>query len=199
MEMPGFDGPNDSFRARLNSRLLDARTIVVNEPLTTEVAGQIAEQLTALAAESEAPIEIMMTTAPGGDADAGLSTYDLIRSLAAPVTMLGSGRIAGAGLLAFVGAPADRRFALPHARFRFEEPTARGKAGPASNLERTANAAAQRRERVVSLLAEATGQSEAQVDEDLTAQRTIEAEAAVSYGLIRQVVQSRKEIPQGRG
>jgi ATP-dependent Clp protease protease subunit len=192
MEYPGPHRPNSPFQSQLNSRLLDARTIVLNEPLTPAAAGSLAQQLTLLAAESGDPIRVMMSHVPGGDTDAGLSTYDCLRSLEAPVTILGSGRIAGAGLLAFVGAAAERRFALPHARFRLEEPTGRADPGRAADLERAA--AADRRERVVALLAAATGQSGERVAEDLAARRTVEADEAATYGLIERVVQSRKEI-----
>jgi len=194
MEFPGPDRPNANVQSQLTSRLLAARTIVVNEPLTTTAVGTLTQQLTLLASESDEPIRIMMSHVPGGDTEAGLSVYDLIRSLDAPVTMLGSGRIAGAGLLAFVGAAAERRVALPHARFRLEEPTATEEAGRAADLERAAAAAADRRERVVTLLATATGQPAEQVAEDLAAQRTFEAEEAVAYGLIDRVVQSRRDI-----
>lgn len=195
MELPGPDLPNANFQSQLNSRLLDARTIVVNEPLTTGTAGQISQQLSVLAAESDEPIQIMMSNAPGGDVAAGLSTYDLIRSLEAPVTMLGGGRIAGAGILAFVGATNDRRFALPHARFRMEEPAEGREHGSASDLEQKAQAATDRRKRIVALLAEATGQSKSQIEADLAAQRAFDADEAADYGLIRRVVQSRSEIP----
>jgi ATP-dependent Clp protease protease subunit len=194
MEYPGPDRPSSNFRSQLNSRLLDARTIVVNEAVSNSVAGQMSEQLTVLDSESAEPIQVMMSHAPGGDAEAGLSIYDLIRSLTAPVTMLGSGRIAGAGLLAFVGAAADRRFALPHARFRFEEPREAPEQGPATDLEKKAEAVAERRDRIVSLLADATGQSSDQIDDDLSAQRVFEADEAAEYGLIDRVVQSRREI-----
>lgn len=195
MEMPDFTGPDDSFRSRLNSRLLDARTIVINDPVTAKTAGAVSEQLTVLAAESAEPIQIMMSDAPGGDVAAGLSTHDLIRSLDVPVTILGSGRITGAGLLAFTGVASDRRFALPHARFRVEAPTESPNEGAVSDLERQAEAAADRRRRVVALLAEATGQSEEQIDADLSSRRAFDAEAAAAYGLIERVVQSRGELP----
>jgi ATP-dependent Clp protease protease subunit len=174
--------------------MLDARTIVINEALTTETAGLVSEQVAVLAAESAEPIQVMMSNVPGGNVEAGLSAYDQLRSLAAPVTVLGSGRISGAGVLAFVGAPADRRFALPHARFRFEEPTDTLEQGPAADLEEKAQAAADRRDRVVTLLATTTRQSEEQVDADLSAQRAFEADEAADYGLIQRVVQSRREI-----
>jgi len=154
----------------------------------------VSERLTVLAAESAQPIQVMMSTVPGGDVEAGLSTYDLLRSLAAPVTVLGSGRIVGAGVLAFVGAPSDRRFALPHARFRLEEPRDSLEQGPPADLEEAAEAAADRRERVVSLLAAATGQPDEQIDADLSAERVFEASEAAAYGLVERVVERRRDI-----
>ena len=194
MEHPGPDPPNDRFRSQLSNRLLDARMIVVNEPITSEAAGRIAEQLTVLDSASAEPIRLMMSHVPGGDVEAGLSTYDLIRSLTAPVTVLASGRIAGAGVLAFVGVPSERRFALPHARCRFEEVRETLDEGSAADLETGAQSAARRRERIVALLAETTGQAADQVAQDLSAQRSFEAEEAVEYGLVGRVVESRREI-----
>jgi ATP-dependent Clp protease protease subunit len=108
--------------------------------------------------------------------------------------MLGSGRIAGAGVLAFVGAAADRRFALPHVRFQFREPQEALDDEAAAALDEAAEAARTRRQHIVDLLAEATGQRREQVARDLSSERAFDAEAAVAYGLIRRVVQSRREI-----
>lgn len=192
-----YSGPDrlvSSFRSQLNTRLREARTIVLNEALTAAVGGEVAEQLTVLDAESAEPTRLVMSHVLGGDVEAGLSIYDLIRSLAAPVTVLASGRIAGAGVLAFVGAPADRRFALPHARFRFKEPTDLPDQGAAANLGKKAQAATTRRARIVTLLAGVTGQSGNQIDADLSRQHVFEADEAVGYGLIERVVESRQEI-----
>lgn len=194
MAYSGRDRPASSFRSQLNRRLLEARTVVLNEALTASVAGQVTEQLTVLDAESAEPIKLMMSNVPGGDVEAGLSTYDHLRSLAAPVTVLGSGRIAGAGVLAFVGAPSDRRFALPHTRLRVRTPTGSLDCGSAADLTEKAAAAADRRERMVAVLSETTGQSEDQIEADLSSRRAFDPEEAVEYGLIDRVVQSRREV-----
>jgi ATP-dependent Clp protease protease subunit len=173
---------------------LDARTLVLNEPLTASVAGQVAQQLAVMDSESADPIQFVMSNAPGGEMEAALSTYDLLRSLTAPITMLGGGRIAGAGVLAFVGARSERRYALPHVHFQLQEPRTAVTPEPASDLEAAADAAAERRERIVRLLAAATGQSAERIKEDLSAQRGFDGEGAVECGLIRRVVQSRREI-----
>lgn len=169
-------------------------TLVVSETLTATVGNRIAQQLALLADSSDEPIRIVMSNAPGGNERAGLSVYDAIRSTGAPVTMLGSGRIAGAGILAFVGAEASRRVGLPHVRFRFAPPTAPEHAGAAADLEAQAEEAREQRHRVVECLAAATGQPKEQIASDLSAQRAADAEAAVEYGLIDRIIQSRYEL-----
>lgn len=194
MEAFGQNDPLSQFREQLNSRLLDDRTVVINEALTRTTAGQVHQQLVVLDNESDDPVHILMSNAPGGALESGFSLYDLLRSMAAPVTILGSGRIAGAGVLCFVGGPAARRFALPHVQFQFMEPEAPADDGSAEDLAGEAERARDRRERMVDLLATATGQSVAQVEADLEAQRTFDADEAARYGLIARVVQSRREL-----
>jgi ATP-dependent Clp protease protease subunit len=190
-------GPEDSFsqfREHIQNRLLDARRVVINEALTTAVAGRISQQITVLEAESDEPVQVLMSNAPGGDVESGLSLYDLLRSMEAPVTILGSGRIAGAGVLCFVGVPSARRFALPHVQFQFMEPRSEMDPEATGDLAQEAERVRERRDRVVSLLTSATGQSVSQVESDVSAQRTFEADDAVDYGLIQRVVQNRREI-----
>lgn len=193
-----MDGPDpfesSSFRNRLNSRLLDARTLVVNEAVTERVAGQLTEQLTVLDAESTDPVQVLMNNAPGGDLAAALSVYDLLRALSAPVTILAGGRVVGAAVVAFLGAPVSRRFALPHVRFRFDLPRAPLTGETADDIETRAEAVRERRARVVELTAAATGQSEDRVEADLSDRRAFDGDEAQAYGLVERVVQSRREV-----
>lgn len=194
MEHQGPDVPWSDFRSELNSRLLNERTLVLNEALTSSVAARISEQLTVLDAESEESIQIMMSSVPKGEMEAGLSVHDLLQSLAAPVTVLGAGRIVGPGVVAFVGAPSGRRFALPHARFRLNEPRGRLGEGSTQDLNTKTEELSERRQRVVGVLAAATGQSEEQIATDLSDRRALEAEAAVDYGLVYRIVENRGEV-----
>lgn len=194
MEFSGSDYSFSSFRDQLSNRLLDARTIVINEALTSAVAGEIAEQIALLDAESTEPVQVLISNAPDGDLVAGLSTFDLLRSITAPVTMIGGGLISGPGVIAFLGGAAERRFAFPHVRFQLDEPRETVNPGRATEIREEADAARERRARVVSILAEATGQSEEQVESDLSARRAFDGDAAVAYGLIERIVESRREI-----
>ncbi len=194
MESFRSDPPFSGFRQQLNERLLDTRTLVLNEALRSRVAGSIAEQLALLEAESADPIQFVMTTAPGGDFEAALSMYDLLRSFDAPVTMVGSGRISGAAVIGFLGAPRDRRFALPHVRFRLENPQRTAESGRGGNLEPESETLDDLREKVCSVIADTTGQSEAQVASDLSARSGFDPEEAVECGLVHRTVDSREEI-----
>lgn len=194
MDTSGPDLPPPNFKSQLASGLLDDRMVVVTEALATSVVGEITEQLVMLDTESDKPIHVIMSNAPGGDVEAGLSIHGLIESLDAPVTALASGRIAGAGVLGFLGASADRRLSLPHARFRFQEPTDSLEYGVASDLDQKAQSAHDRHERVLTILSEATGQSRDQIEADFSSKRAFEPDEAVRYGLINRVVQSRDAV-----
>jgi ATP-dependent Clp protease protease subunit len=192
-----MDGPDpfeSSFHDRLNSRLLDARTLVVNEAVTAPVAGQLSERLTVLDTESADPIQVLMNNAPGGEVEAALSVYDLLRALTAPVTILAGGRIVGAAVIAFLGGTAARRFALPHVRFRVEPPRVPAESATAEDVAARAEAARDRRARVVELMAAATGQPEDRIEAALSDRRAFDGEAARAYGLIERVVQNRREV-----
>jgi len=186
MELPA--NPSDAFQSRLSDRLLQRRTLMCHGPATTEAVGRWSEQLLALNADSDAPVRVVMSDIPNGDTAAALSFYDHVRAMDAPVTAVCTGRIVGAGLVAFLGAPKHRRFGLPHARFGLREPAV--DARESRDLEGAAAEGEWRTNRVVSLVADATGQSESAVREAMGASRTMDADAAVEWGLIAQVVDS---------
>lgn len=193
MELPGSSSFRPDFESELSRRLMDARTLVVNQPLSAAVAGQMAERLAVMDAESARPITLMLSHVPGGDVEAALSVFDLLRSVAARVTAVSTGRVAGAGVLVFLGAERDARFALPHARFQLDEP-AGALSGQGRSLEQEAQAVARLTARVVDLVTAATGQPREQVARDLQRRRSFDADEAVDYGLVTRVVQSARDL-----
>lgn len=166
---------------------------MVNGPLTNTMAQEVAEQLTMLEADSQASVELLMSNVSGGDIEAGWSTYDLIRTVAVPVTVLGSGLLAGPGVLGFVGPPKKRRYGLPHIRVRLEDPK-EAIDETDRTVEEVAEAMEECRDQIVGLLVEATGQAAEQIATDLGSGRRFDAEEAQQYGFIDRVVQAREEI-----
>lgn len=191
--MPG-DPPFGAFASPLDGHLMDARTLMVSESISASTTGSLTQRLAALASESDAPIRLLLQSADGGEVAAALSVYDLIRSLGAPVTVLAGGPITGPSVLVVLAPPRDRRFALPHARFRLEFAASGPQPRPARDPETQAEAAAADRDRMITLLAERTDRASEKVQEDLVRRRTLDAEAVVTYGLIGDIVENRRAL-----
>jgi ATP-dependent protease ClpP protease subunit len=92
---------------------------------------------------------------------------------------------------AFLGPHADSRYALPHVRFELDAP----RSAPGSqDVQREAERVAELRDRCAELLADETHRSVDAVAEDLNEGRTLDADAAATYGLVHRVVKSAREI-----
>lgn len=176
----------------LAQRLFEARTVVLNGDLTPSTAAQLSAQLLGMASASSDPITVSLNV-PGGDLEAGLSLHDVVRFLAPRVRMIGTGRVAGPGLLVYVAAERADRYSLPHARYGLVCPEGTAPAG-SRDIERAAEEMVRLRTRVAELLTERTGQSGDRVRADLKAQTWLGAEEAVAYGLAGQTVQSIREV-----
>lgn len=161
------------------------RTLVISQAVDSAVATGLTQQLTVLARESDEPIRLVCSNAPGGAVEAATSVYDVARSTNIPITAVASGRVSGAGLLVYLAARAGERTATPNARFILEEPSAVERTGDAvSDADRLNDL----RRRVVRIIADATGQSGARVREDLADRTLLSAEEAVDYGLADRIV-----------
>ena len=176
----------------LAQRLFEARTVVLNGELTASMAAQLSAQLLGMASASSDPITISLNV-PGGDLEAGLSLHDVARFLEPRVRMIGTGRVAGPGLLVYVAAERSDRYSLPHARYGLLRPELKAPAG-SRDLERAAEETARLRARVVEVLAERTGQPVERLRTDLKTQTWLDAGEAVAYGLAGQTVQSIREV-----
>src|SRR5687768_17274898 len=77
----------------LGERLLKARTIIISGGISQKVAESVMGQLVALTADSNDPITIYVNS-QGGHVEAGDTIHDMIRFVAAPVRMIGTGWVA---------------------------------------------------------------------------------------------------------
>src|SRR5690606_31482176 len=96
---PGSAKTLDGAQANsLEQWLFESRTLLLFGEINMAVAEVVSAQLLALAAESDAPIR-MVVHSPGGHVESADTLFDLVRAISAPVYMLGSGCVAGAGAL----------------------------------------------------------------------------------------------------
>ena len=168
------------------------RTIIISEQVTPKLTQRIISQLLWLDSASEAPIKVYINT-PGGSADDGFALYDMIRFIKAPVFNICVGLNASAGTLILLGAPKERRLALPNARIMIHQPSGGGR-GRASDIEITAEEILKLRQRANEIIAAETGRSVEQVEKDTDRDYWLSATRAKEYGLVSRIIRTLREI-----
>ncbi len=95
------------------------------------------------------------------------------------------------------GAP-GKRYALPNSRILIHQPAlAGGDYGQASDIEIQANEVFRMRSWLEQTLAKHSGRTPEQVNEDIERDKILSADEAKAYGLIDDVLSSRKASAQG--
>jgi ATP-dependent Clp protease protease subunit len=181
--------------ARLETRLLESRTLLISEPVSSDLTRRVIASLLLLDADDpKAPIT-MMINSPGGSADDGFGIYDAMRYVRAPVRTVCVGIAASAATIILLGADKEHRFVLPNCRILIHQPSS-GARGSASDISITAKEILKLRERINRLLSEETGQPISRIDEDVHRDYWMSASEAVEYGLFTRVVGSVADVLQ---
>lgn len=182
------------FSTRLSERLFQARKIIISGGIDQELAERVTAQLLAMsAADAKAPITIYINS-QGGHVEAGDTIHDMIRFVAPPVRMLGTGWVASAGALIFVAVPREQRYCLPNTRFLLHQP-AGGAGGSASDIAIEAKEIVKMRERLNRIFARETGQSVERIEDDTHRNFWLSAEEAKDYGLLGTIISKESELP----
>ncbi|MFN3170495.1 MAG: ATP-dependent Clp protease proteolytic subunit [Hyphomicrobiales bacterium] len=177
---------------RLEDALSESRYVLITGEINDKVARTATSHLLALAEISDDPINIIISS-PGGHVESGDMIHDVIRFIKPEVRAIGSGWVASAGALIYVGAPVEQRFCLPNTRFLLHEPRG-GVGGQASDVEIQANEIRKMRERFYGIFAEATGQTIERVQQDMERDFWLNTEEAKEYGLLGKVISSVDEL-----
>lgn len=176
----------------LEQKVFDSRYVFVVGGIDDKTAKETARRLIALADESDAPIN-MLVSSPGGHVESGDVIHDVVKFIGVPVNMIGSGWVASAGTHLFLAVPKERRFCLKNTRFLIHQPSG-GMGGQASDIAIQAKEIIRMRERIARVIAEETGQPLDKVLKDIDRDYWMSAEEAIDYGLVSRVIGSRKEL-----
>jgi ATP-dependent Clp protease protease subunit len=172
--------------------LFDSRTILITGGINDKVARAVCAQLFAMAAVSDDPI-LMLVSSPGGHVESGDMIHDTMKFIKPRVIVLGSGWVASAGALIFVGADKEDRYCLPNTRFLLHQPSG-GAGGPASDIEIQVREMRNMRTRLNQIFADATGQPIKRIETDTDRDFWLTAKEAVEYGLCHKIVSRQDEI-----
>lgn len=172
------------------SRLLRERIVFLVGGVNDQVANLVVAQILFLESEdSEKPINFYINS-PGGSVTAGMSIYDAMKFVKAPIHTLCLGQAASMG--AFLLSSGDERRALPNARIMIHQPLG-GAQGQASEMLIQMNEMLRIKQMLNEKLAENTGKSIEQIEKDCDRDNFMSAEEARVYGLIDEVVVATKK------
>ena len=173
-------------------KFLQTRSIMLSGEIDKESAEKVIKQMLVLEAESDDPIRVFINS-PGGDVDAGFAIYDMARFIKNEVYMIGMGLIASAATLVLLAVPAERRLGLPNSSYLIHQPMSRME-GVATDIEIYAKQLERTRDRLNTIISSQTGQSIDVVAKDTDRDYWLDAQEALSYGLISRIVAHRMEI-----
>jgi ATP-dependent Clp protease protease subunit len=174
------------------SLLLKNRIIFLGTPINDQVANLIVAQLLFLNQEDrEAPIS-MYINSPGGQVYSGLAIYDTMQSITNPISTVAVGVTASFGTVLLAAGTKGQRYALPHATIHIHQPLG-GVQGQASDIEIEAREILRLKTRLNQILSQHTGQTIETIERDTDRNFYMDANMAVEYGVVDQVLIPPKE------
>ncbi|MBP3383553.1 MAG: ATP-dependent Clp protease proteolytic subunit [Tidjanibacter sp.] len=175
------------------SRLMMDRIIFLGAPIDDDVANIIEAQLLFLETQDpERDIQIYINS-PGGSVSAGLGIYDTMQLVAPQVSTICTGMAASMGAVLLTAGAKGRRSALPHSRVMIHQPLG-GVQGQASDIEITAREILKYKQELYQILSSHSGQPIERIAADADRDYWMRAEEAKEYGLIDEVLVSRKAL-----
>ena len=173
------------------SRLLKDRIIFIGTAIDDEVSNLIIAQLLFLQGEDADKDISFYINSPGGSVTAGLAIYDTMQYLKCDVVTYCVGQAASMGAVLLAAGTRGKRFALPNARIMIHQPWG-GVQGQAADISIQAKEILRLRDTLNGILAHHTGKTLDVIEHDTDRDFFMSAAEASAYGLVDQVVTSRK-------
>jgi len=176
------------------SRLLIDRIIFLGTPVDDMVANIIIAQLLFLQMTDPKKDIHLYINSPGGSVTSGLAIYDTMQFMTCDVNTYCLGQAASMGAVLLAAGTKGKRYALPNARIMVHQPWG-GVQGQATDISIQAKEILRLKDRLNEILAHHSGQTLENIVHDTDRDRFMSADEAKAYGLVDEVVKSRREIP----
>jgi len=175
------------------SRLLKDRIIFIGTSIDDHLASLVIAQLLFLQMEDPKKDIHIYINSPGGSVTAGLAIYDTMQFLTCDVATYCMGMAASMGAFLLCAGAKGKRFALPNSDIMIHQVSG-GAQGTASDVERSVEFMYKLKRRLNTIIAHHTGKTAKEVERDSDRDYYMTAAEACKYGLVDEVVKSRKEI-----
>ena len=174
------------------SKLFEDRIVFLGVQVDDASADDVMAQLLVLESQDPDGLITMYINSPGGSFTALTAIYDTMQFIRPQVQTVCLGQAASAAAVLLAAGSEGKRLALPNARILIHQPAMEGMHGQASDIEIVANEIDRMRAWLEDTLAAHTGQPREKVHADLERDTILTAQAAKDYGLVDQVLASRK-------
>ena len=175
------------------SRLLKDRIIFLGTAIDDHVANAVIAQLLFLQMEDAKKDISIYINSPGGSVTAGLAIYDTMQFMTCDVNTYCIGMAASMGAVLLAAGTHGKRYALPNSDIMIHQVSG-GAQGTASDVERTVEFMYKLKKRLIKILAHHSNKPEEKVNQDSDRDYYMTAEEAKEYGLVDEVVKSRREL-----
>jgi len=173
------------------SRLLNERIVFLGTPIDDNVGNLIMAQLLHLESEDPEKDINLYINSPGGDITALFAIYDTMQYIKPDVSTIVMGQAASAAAVLLLAGTKGKRYALPYSRVLLHQPHG-GAEGQAVDIEIQAKEILRYRRLLEEIISLHTGQPFEKVSKDTDRDFILSAEEAVAYGVVDEVISSRK-------
>jgi len=175
----------------LYSRLLKDNIIFLGTPIDDTIANLVCAQMLHLESENPDKDINIYINSPGGDVTALFAIYDTMQFIRNDIATICYGQAASAAAVLLAAVTKGKRLALPHARVLLHQPYGAMGYAQVTDLELAAKEILRMRDLMEEMLAYHTGQPIERIHVDTDRDFVLEAEAALEYGIIDEVITAR--------
>ena len=175
------------------TKLFEERIIFLGQPIDDTVANDVMAQLLTLESMDPDRDIMMYINSPGGSFTALTAIYDTMQFVRPDVMTICLGQAASAAAILLAGGAKGKRMALEHARILIHQPSSEG-GGQGSDIEIQAREILRMRTLLEEMLAKHSTNTTEEIAKDIERYKILTAAEAVEYGLIDQVLASRKAV-----
>lgn len=169
------------------SRLLKERIIFLDGEIRDDMADLVVAQLLFLESEDPKKDINLYINSPGGSVTAGLAIYDTMQYIKPDVRTICMGQACSMASLILAAGAKGKRIILPYARVMIHQPSG-GAEGQASDILVTSRELQRIKKISVEILSRHTGKSEEEIARDIQRDYYLDADQAVSYGIVDKVM-----------
>ncbi|WP_370028587.1 ATP-dependent Clp protease proteolytic subunit [Planotetraspora sp. GP83] len=174
------------------NKLFEDRIIFLGVQIDDASANDVMAQLLTLESLDPDRDISMYINSPGGSFTAMTAIYDTMQFVRPEIQTVCLGQAASAAAVLLAGGTAGKRFALPNARVLIHQPSTEG-GGQGSDIEIQAREILRMRSLLEEIVAKHSGKTPAEVRKDIERDKILSAEEAKAYGLVDDIIPSRKK------